>query len=87
MTIAKCHCRPILKSKGKQYTFVSDHPEEERTVYLDDLPRDEFGSIVLPNEPWDGGDSTMSAGWVVIDSGDASDLEVDLDSDEGETVQ
>ena len=41
----------------------------------------------LPNEPWDGGDPTMSAGWVVIDSGDASDLEVDLDSDEGETVQ
>ena len=40
MTIAKCHCRPILKSKGKQYTFVSDHPEEERTVYLDDLTRD-----------------------------------------------
>jgi hypothetical protein len=41
-------------STGKQYTFVGTDPREERVVCLDDLPRDEFGSIVMPNEPWDG---------------------------------
>jgi hypothetical protein len=48
--------RPIVidDTDGKAYTFVSDHPKEERIVCLDDLPRDAFGSIVLPNEPWDG---------------------------------
>ena len=46
--------RPILVVDGKAYTLVSDHPLEERMVCLDDLPRDAFGSIVLPHEPWDG---------------------------------
>lgn len=46
--------RTVFELDGRQFVFKSNHPLEERIVYLDDLPRDAFGSIVLPDEPWDG---------------------------------
>ena len=39
---------------GRAFVFMTNHPLEERIVHLDELPKDEFGHIVLPDVAWDG---------------------------------
>jgi len=46
--------RRVFTLDGEQWVFASSHPKEERIRRLSACPRDEHGSIILPDEPWDG---------------------------------
>jgi hypothetical protein len=50
---------PIFFHNGRPWIFKSNHPKEERMVFLDELPRDAFETLIAPNEPWDGVETVL----------------------------